>query len=42
MITVNPHTNSKRTLRESSDGPYNAFKARLAKMRTYIQEIDAA
>jgi ADP-ribosylglycohydrolase len=40
--SVNPHTNSKRTLRESSDGLYNAFKARLARMRTYIQEMDAA
>ena len=34
--SVNPHTNSKRTLRETSDGLYNAFKARLARMKTYI------
>jgi len=40
--SVNPHTNSKRTLRESSDGLCNAFKARLAKMKTYIQEMDPA
>jgi ADP-ribosylglycohydrolase len=39
--SVNPHTNSKRTLRESSDGLYNAFKARLTKMKTYAQEMDA-
>jgi ADP-ribosylglycohydrolase len=40
--SVNPHTNSKRTLRESSDGLYSAFRARLARMKTYIQEMDAA
>jgi ADP-ribosylglycohydrolase len=39
--SLNPHTNSKRTLRESSDGLYNAFKARLARMRTYIDQMDA-
>ena len=40
--SLNPHTNSKRTLRESSDGLYNAFKARLARMKTYAQEMEAA
>ncbi len=40
--SVNPHTNSKRTLRETSDGLYNAFKARLARMKTYVNEMDAA
>jgi ADP-ribosylglycohydrolase len=40
--SVNPHTNSKRTLRETSDGLYNAFKARLARMKTYISEMDVA
>jgi ADP-ribosylglycohydrolase len=40
--SVNPHTNSKRTLRETSDGLYNAFKARLARLKTYINEMDAA
>jgi ADP-ribosylglycohydrolase len=40
--SLNPHTNSKRTLRETSDGLYNALKARLAKMKTYISEMDAA
>jgi ADP-ribosylglycohydrolase len=39
--SVNPHTNSKRTLRETSDGLYNAFKTRLARMKTYISEMDA-
>jgi ADP-ribosylglycohydrolase len=40
--SVNPHTNSKRTLRENSDGLYNAFKARLAKMKAYAGEMDHA
>ena len=39
---VNKHTNSQRTLRETSDGLYNAFKARLAKMKAYITEMDSA
>jgi ADP-ribosylglycohydrolase len=38
--SINPHTNSKRTLRETSDGLYNAFKARLAKIKTYVEEMD--
>jgi ADP-ribosylglycohydrolase len=40
--SVNPHTNSQRTLRETSDGLYNAFKARLARMKTYIQDMETA
>ncbi|MCU0913205.1 MAG: ADP-ribosylglycohydrolase family protein [Planctomycetes bacterium] len=40
--SVNPHTNSRRTLRENSDGLYQAFKARLARLKTYAQEMDAA
>ena len=40
--SINPHTNSRRTLRETSDGLYNAFKSRLAKMKTYIEEMDTA
>ena len=40
--SLNPHTNSKRTLRETSDGLYNAFQARLAKMKTYIDEMATA
>jgi hypothetical protein len=39
--SLNPHTNSKRTLRETSDGLYNAFQARLAKMKTYIDQMSA-
>jgi hypothetical protein len=40
--SLNPHTNSKRTLRENSDGLYNAFKTRLAKMKTYAGEMEDA
>lgn len=40
--TLNKYTNSQRTLREHSDGLYNAFKARLRKMRTLIEEMDQA
>jgi ADP-ribosylglycohydrolase len=40
--SLNRHTNSQRTLRESSDGLYDAFKARLAKMKTYAQEMETA
>jgi ADP-ribosylglycohydrolase len=38
---VNPYTNSRRTLRETSDGLYNAYKARLKRLRTFIEEMDA-
>ena len=40
--SVNPHTNSKRTLRETSDGLYQAFKARLARMKEYAGVMDIA
>jgi len=40
--SINPHTNSQRTLRETSDGLYNAFKSRLAKMRVYVEEMGTA
>ena len=38
--SLNPHTNSQRTLRENSDGLYHAFQARLARMKAYAQEMD--
>jgi ADP-ribosylglycohydrolase len=38
--SLNPHTNAKRTLQETSDGLYRAFKSRLAKMKTYVAEMD--
>jgi len=40
--SVNPHTNSKRTLAESSDGLYNAYKARLAKMKAFAEMMATA
>ncbi len=40
--SVNPHTNSKRTLAETSDGLYNAFKSRLKKLKTYSEEMGIA
>jgi ADP-ribosylglycohydrolase len=39
---LNPHTNSQRTLRETSDGLYHAFQARLARLKSYIQEMESA
>ena len=33
---------SERTLRETSDGLYAAFKARLGKMKAYADEMGAA
>ena len=38
--SINPHTNSKRTLAETSDGLYNAFRARLANMRTFANQME--
>ncbi len=40
--SLNRYTNSQRTLRQHADGLYEAFKARLTKMRTYAAEMDAA
>jgi ADP-ribosylglycohydrolase len=40
--SINPHTNSQRTLRENSDGLYHALKARLARMKAYAEEMEAA
>jgi ADP-ribosylglycohydrolase len=40
--SLNPHTNSQRTLRETSDGLYGAFQARLTRLKTYIQEMEPA
>ncbi len=38
--SVNPHTCCRLTLRETSDGLYDAFKARIARMRSYSTEMD--
>jgi ADP-ribosylglycohydrolase len=40
--SINPHTNSQRSLKENSDGLYNAFKARLARMKAYAEEMGTA
>jgi ADP-ribosylglycohydrolase len=39
---LNKFTNSKRSLRETADGLYEAFKARLGRLRAYVEEMDAA
>lgn len=38
--SVHRFTNSKRTLRECSDGLYDAFQNRLGKMRAFANEMD--
>jgi ADP-ribosylglycohydrolase len=35
----NPFTNTKRTMKENSDGLYNAFKSRLDKMKEYYDKM---
>ena len=40
--SVNPHTNSKRTLAETSDGLYNAFKSRLKRLKSYSEDMEVA
>ncbi len=37
---MNPYTNAVRTMRENSDGLYEAFKARLKKMAAYVKTMD--
>ncbi len=39
---LNPHTNSKRTLRETADGLYGAYQARLKRLRAWVQEMGRA
>jgi ADP-ribosylglycohydrolase len=40
--SLNRYTNSQRTLREHSDGLYQAFKARLQRMQSYASAMDVA
>jgi ADP-ribosylglycohydrolase len=40
--TLNRFTNSQRTLRQHSDGLYEAFRARLARMKGYAAEMESA
>ena len=39
---LNPYTNSQRTLHEHADGLYEAFQARLDKMRQYVKTMEQA
>lgn len=38
--SINPHTNSQRTIKENSDGVYDAFKARLKKEKQFAEMMD--
>lgn len=40
--SLNPHTCSRRTLRETSDALYQAYKHRLKSLRDFAAEMDAA
>jgi len=40
--SVNPYTNSQRTLREHADGLYEAFQARIARLREYTETMATA
>ena len=37
-----PVTNNRRTVRQTSDGLYESYRARLRRMRTYIEEMEKA
>jgi len=39
---LNPYTNSQRTLRETADGLYQAFRSRLARLKQYTALMDQA
>jgi ADP-ribosylglycohydrolase len=39
---LNRYTNSQRTLRQTSDGLFMAFQARLKRMKTFVEEMGAA
>ena len=40
--TLNQYTNSQRTLREHAEGLYNAFRARLARAKAYVELMETA
>jgi hypothetical protein len=40
--SLNRYTNSQRTLRETSDGLYKAFQARLQRMKAFAEEMERA
>jgi ADP-ribosylglycohydrolase len=37
--SINPHTNSQRTIRQHSDALYKAFQARMDKLDIYVREM---
>ncbi len=37
--SVNPHTSSRRTLTENSDGLYKAFKSRIERLKNFCEEM---
>jgi len=39
---LNRYTNSQRTLRETADGLYGAFQAKLARLKAYTGEMEGA
>jgi ADP-ribosylglycohydrolase len=38
--SVNPHTNSKRTLRETANGLLSAYQARLKRTKAWVEEME--
>ncbi len=40
--SLNQYTNSQRTLRQTSDGLYQAFQARLKRMKLFVGEMESA
>ena len=41
-VKQNIYTNSQRTLRETSDALYGAYRARLARMKAFAGEMEVA
>jgi ADP-ribosylglycohydrolase len=40
--SINEYTNSRRTVREISDALYDAFRARLRRLRSWLEQMEAA
>ena len=36
---LNPHTNTKRSMRDSAQGLYDAYKNRLRKQKAYVDQM---
>jgi hypothetical protein len=39
---MNPYTSTQRTLRETSDGLFEAFQARIARLKSYAAAMERA